>query len=136
MVWGGWNKRLDGISLIYGVFYHVFPDRDRNGKVTITSNVFKAAMTKRGGFLKRHSGTRVAMDNAPCHNGTFKTFRENQVVVLDFPQNPQILTLLKTFGTSWTPLLKMVQTQKIGLNFCILLKRRLITLKQMVMTCS
>ena len=83
-----------GISLIYGVFYHVFPKRDRNGKVTITSNVFKAAMTKRGGFLsylKRHSGTRVAMGNAPCHNGTFKTFRENQVFVLDFhPKSPDL----------------------------------------------
>ena len=69
-------------------FYHVFPNRDSNGKITITSDVFKCAMTKRGGFLsflKRHSGARVAMDNAPCHNGSFRTFKENEVVVLDFP---------------------------------------------------
>ena len=77
-----------GISFIYGIFYHVFPNRDSNGKITITSDVFKCAMTKRGGFLsflKRHSGARVAMDNAPCHNGSFRTFKENEVVVLDFP---------------------------------------------------
>ena len=77
-----------GISFIYGIFYHVFPNRDSNGKITITSDVFKCAMTKRVGFLsflKRHSGSRVAMDNAPCHNGSFRTFKENEVVVLDFP---------------------------------------------------